>query len=221
MGLPENIYKEVTKLTGELIEAGLCDVQSYPILRTVGHKTCEITFSEDHDLAYILKNIPYNEVYEEIKRNKSYNLYMADGGIIQIQYLVRDGEIIKHRLAFFPSPSLEEYQNNPDIYENDEIYADVLMKNVVTSPIRFDFDREAFVEGSHPMSHLTIGQYKNCRIPVGGPISPYLFLHFVLSSFYNTAYNKCSNSLTVFECSYSSTITTSEARNIHIMASFK
>ncbi len=142
---------------------------------------------------------------------------MLDGAIVQLQYTIIGNVIERHRLAFFPSPDLSEYQNNPDLYDTDEIYADVIMRNIVSSPIRFDFDRAAFVDDEHPMSHLTIGQYKNCRIPVGGPLSPYLFLHFILRAFYNTALRKCSETISKFKYSLPHTITLKEQEHLHLL----
>ena len=65
------------------------------------------------------------------------------------------------------------------------------MKNIVPFPIRFDFDADdkRHVDLSHPKSHLTLGQYQNCRIPVSAPITPIVFVKFILRNFYNTAYH--------------------------------
>ena len=62
---------------------------------------------------------------------------MLDGALIQMTYEFSDKKLRRHRLAFFPSPHLEEFQNNPDIYLDDEIYADVVAKNIVSFPVRF------------------------------------------------------------------------------------
>ena len=71
-------------------------------------------------------------------------------------YLFEEDKLIKYRLAFFPSPSLEEFQNNSEIYEIDEIYADVIAKNILPVPIRFDYDPKSSIKIEHPSSHLTI-----------------------------------------------------------------
>jgi hypothetical protein len=213
----ENVLKEIRTLTADLIEAGLCNDQNYPVLNKTAKARYEISFSGDDDLAITLKNIPYIDVYSELLINKSFNLFMLDGALVQLQYTILSGRVEKHRLAFFPSPDLSEYQNSPEIYETDEIYADVVMRNIVSSPIRFDFDRLAFVEDIHPMSHMTIGQYKNCRIPVGGPLSPYLFIHFILRAFYNTALRKCSDRLTRFKYTFEPTITPREQEHLHLL----
>lgn len=101
----------------------------------------------------------------------SYNMRMLDGALIHMMYRFRNNQLEAHRLAFFPSPFLGEFQNNPEIYLEDEIYAEVIMRNIVPFPLRFDFDcrEEVVVEMYHPKSHLTLGQYQNCRIPVSSP----------------------------------------------------
>lgn len=216
MALADSIFTQIQKLTGDLISCGLSSDQNFPAMKnTISGDT--ITFSGEEDLSITLKNINYAEMYDELKAKRQFNIQLIDGALVQIQYIVENDEIKKHRLCFFPSVDLSEYQNNSEIYECDEIYADVLAKNIVGSPIRFDFDPQNFLEDAHPMSHMTIGQYKNCRIAVGGPLSPYLFIHFILKSFYNTALNLHSNSITEFEHAFGMTITEVERRTLHLM----
>ena len=102
------------------------------------------------------------------------------------------------------------------IYENDEIYADILYKNIVPFPIRFDFDLSNFIEIEHPRTHLTLGQYKNCRIPVSEPLTPELFINFILRNFYNTVFNKYSNEITVGKEHFNKTITGNEKSIFHL-----
>ena len=56
--------------------------------------------------------------------------------------------------------------------------------------LQFDYDPKSSIKIEHPSSHLTIGQYKNCRIPVSLPITPNIFIDFILRNFYNTASNE-------------------------------
>ena len=69
--------------------------------------------------------------------------------------------------------------------ELNALYAEVA-KDVVTTPC-FDFDTTAFSDYIHPMSHFTVGQYRNCRIPVLGALTPYRFLNVVLRPFSGAA----------------------------------
>jgi len=206
---------EINQITRKLIELGLSDDQNYAVLREIGASRIEVTFQGDTGLAYVLKNTPYSDLYKELKSNRDYNMSLPDGGLIQIQYVFQDDEVDKHRLAFFPSPDLSEFQNEPEVYEMDLVYADILESKVVTTPLRFDFDRQAYVENEHPMSHVTIGQYKNCRIPMRSAISPFRFMEFILGSFYNTAYRNFRDQITDNGLMHPETITDLEARRVH------
>ena len=88
---------------------------------------------------------------------------MIDGALLQLMYRFQKTELESHRLAFFPSPYLEEFQNNPDVYKDDAMFTEVVFRNIVPFPLRFDYDsrNEVFIEVHHPKSHLSLGQYKN------------------------------------------------------------
>jgi hypothetical protein len=216
MATPDDLRQEIECLTGDLISVGLCIDQNYPVIdRQVGNVET-IGFGKLDNLSITLKNIPYVEAYQALRDNRSYNIKFIDGGIVQMLYRFKGGELEKHRLAFFPAPDLLEYQNNSDVYESDEMYGDVIHRNVVTTPIRFDFDREAFIDYDHPVSHLTIGQYKNCRIPVSGALSPFFFLNFILRAFYNTPFKKFCDQIAEHEYEFESTITQNEMRHMHV-----
>ncbi|MOA36537.1 hypothetical protein D3C78_1580660 [compost metagenome] len=92
------------------------------------------------------------------------------------------------------------------------------MRNIVVFPIRFDFDSTegTYREIEHPKSHLTLGQYKNCRIPVNAPVTPYAFLAFLLRNFYHTAFKKHTDAITQFNEYFESSIFESERAIGHI-----
>lgn len=215
---PEQVHKQVEKLTADLVGLSLCDRQNFPAIRDLGQGLREVGIGERGNTSYALKNIPYLEIYKELERTQTYNLRMLDGALVQMMYRFRDNEVEAHRLTFFPSPFLEEFQNNPEIYLEDEIYAEVIMKNIVPFPLRFDFDcrEEVVVEIDHPKSHLTLGQYQNCRIPVSAPLTPYHFIGFILRNFYNTVYRKYADQLTNFTHYFESSITDRERDLLHV-----
>ncbi len=185
------ILNQIKKITSSLIAVSLSESQNFP-----SENGGSIYISGNPDLSIALRNVSYSEIYNILEKDKNYNIKMVDGALIQLMYSFSDaGELKKYRLAFFPSPSLEEFQNNNEIYELDEIYADVIKKNIVTTPIRFDYDPDNSIVVEHPKSHLTIGQYKNCRIPLSNPITPNIFIDFILRNFYNTAKTKYSEDL--------------------------
>jgi len=220
MPTPKDIYHQVKKLTADLVGLSLCDRQNFPALCDLGHGCQEVSIGDRGKISYALKNIPYHEIYSELERTKTYNLRMLDGALIQMMYRFRDCQVEIHRLAFFPSPFLEEFQNNPKIYLEDEIYAEVIKKNIVPFPFRFDFDcRDGVaVDVKHPQSHLTLGQYQNCRIPVSAPITPYHFIGFIMRNFYNTVFCKYYKQISAFSQAFNISITSREKEMIYIQA---
>lgn len=143
---------------------------------------------------------------------------MPDGALVQLNYVYEDSCLRRHRLAFFPSPDLEEFQNNPEIYLEDEVYADVIARNIVPFPIRFDFDSndDCHKPVHHAKSHLTLGQYQNCRIPVSGPLSPFWFVTFVLRNFYHTAFLRYAERAPQFNEAFDESIIVEERRVVYV-----
>lgn len=203
-------------ITQKLIKVGLSDNQNFPTNQSIGKNKYQIAYSRMQDLSVVLKNIEYTQVYQELDKGKNYNIKMADGALIQMMYTYKNSQLSSHRLAFFPSPFLHEFQNEPEIYELDEIYADIIAKNILPVPIRFDYDPDNHQELDHPKCHLTLGQFKNCRIPVCSPIMPNVFISFILRSFYNTALRKFSDELNLKNSLFPQTITIEERKLLHI-----
>jgi len=181
------IKQQINSLVLYLVDTGIASDQNLPFCRSNHGSKIEVTFSGARHVSVAMKDKPYTEIYDHLVRERAYNVKMVDGAMIQMMYLFDDTALETHRLAFFPSPYLEEFQNHPKIYLEDEIYADIVAKNIVTFPLRFDYDaREGvFKELEHPKSHLRLGQYENCRIPVTAPVTPYQFTQFILRNFYH------------------------------------
>lgn len=143
-----------------------------------------------------LRDISYEEIYIEIESNDGYHIKLPDGGLLIFQYTFDSaGTLTKHRLCYFPSFSLPSVDEAPHLYENDELYGDVILRKLVRFPIRFDYDPGAHKDVIHPVSHLTLGQYENCRIPINGAVSPNAFVMFLLRNFYFNSYRKEKNKL--------------------------
>jgi len=218
MPTPEAIRSQIEQLTSNLIELSLSIDQNYPSLREKANGILDVGLGSSIGLSLVLKNQPYRNIYDELDQSRMFNIKMVDGALVQLMYRFRQGILEAHRLAFFPSPYMEEFQNNPEIYKEDEMFAEVIAKNIVPFPFRFDFDsrEEVVVEQKHPQSHLSLGQYKNCRIPVNAPVTPYYFMNFLLQNFYNTAYIKFCGRLTVFSNQFSETIQDSERNFVYV-----
>lgn len=191
---PKATLSEVQQLTVAMVELGLSNEQNFPTTQGNPERAFEISVGNAAAMTVALKNLAYQEIYQELDQARSYNFKLLDGALVTLRYRFHFGQISEHSLTFFPSPDLEIFQTEPDIYLQDEVYAEVVSRNVVPFPIRFDFcsDVDKFVEMHHPYSHLTLGQYENCRIPVCSPVGPFTFGNFLLRNFYNTAFVKYS-----------------------------
>jgi hypothetical protein len=184
------IKKQINVLIKFLLEQGLADDSNFPYSNDLNSKLVNITFQGADYISEMIKNdySSYTHMYEILKQNRAYSIKMLDGAFIQMTYSFRQDVLESHRLGFFPSPELEQFQNNPDIYSPDEIHSEFTSKNIAPCLIRFDFDTRDNVHKiiSHPKSHLTLGQYTSCRIPVSHPISPFHFIEFIIRNFYSS-----------------------------------
>lgn len=213
-----DVLKEIKSITQYLTTEGLTNDQNLPRRHTRPDRVEVIDYPTILPGASLLRDEPYQDVYLTQLAGRSYNFLMLDGAMIQMTYNFKARKLVGSRLAFLPSPDLSEYQNDPDSYIHDDMFAEVVNRRVVTVPLRFDFDTDAKVvkEIHHPASHLTLGQYANCRIAATAAITPGAFVEFILRSFYNTASRKHSSGIPAASHRFESTITTLESSLVHI-----
>jgi hypothetical protein len=218
---PKETLKQIHDLTGAVIEIGLSEEQNYSSTHGDTTGTFEISVATASAMSVALKNVSYRDVYQELEKARCFNIKMLDGGLISLRYRFSDGVVTGHSLSYFPSPDLEHFQNDPELYLEDEAYADAIAGNIVPFPVRFDYSSDVakFVEVDHPFSHMTLGQYKNCRIPVCSPLGPLTFGGFIFRSFYNTAFRKYSEQIPVSDVWFPKSITNNERRVPHLVCS--
>jgi hypothetical protein len=216
---PKDTLRQLNRLTSALVGLSLSNEQNFPSLHGSPTGAFEITVNNASRLTAALKNAAYSDIYHELDHGRCYNFKMLDGALITLRYRFARGDICEHSLCFFPSPNLEQFQNDPDLYLSDEIYADIIARSIVPFPIRFDFSNDIarFTEIDHPYSHLTLGQYKNCRIPVCSPVGPLTFGGFILRNFYNTAFRKYSSQIPSVALLFTNTITPKERGIPHMV----
>lgn len=216
---PQQTLQQINKLTQALVGLSLSNEQNFPAMQQKPNSVVEISVSTASGMSVALKNVAYRDIYGELLGARCFNVKMIDGALIILRYRFQRKTICEHSLSYFPSPDLEQFQNEPEIYLEDDIFADVVAKNIVPFPIRFDFssDHSKFVPVHHPYSHLTLGQYKNCRIPVCSPLSPLVFGGFILRNFYNTAFRKFSADLPVSRLAFAKTLADEERLIPHVI----
>ena len=218
MPSPVRIKEQINRIVAYLVEISLSDSQNYAFQRKHHDNLEEVTFEKADYISSALKDRAYEEIYHELVKNGAYTVRMLDGALIQMMYIFSNTDLQRHRLAFFPAPHLDDFQDNPIVYLEDEIYADITSKGKVPFPIRFDYDARSdiHVKLKHPKSHLTLGQYKNCRIPVTAPMTPFWFIDFVLRNFYHTAFTRYADGLPSRSSSFPESILPDERGVVHI-----
>ncbi len=209
----------VNQLIQSLVEMGLADDQQFAFQRSGRDDLVEVTFPKAGQVSMALKDRSYEAIYQHLAQERAYNLRMLDGALIQMMYEFDDATLQRHRLAFFSAPHLDDFQDNPEIYLNDEIYADVVARNIVPVPLRFDYDARDghYQELLHPKAHLTLGQYERCRIPLTAPMTPFCFINFILRNFYHTAFARYADRLPAQKGSFPESIFPIERSVVHLV----
>jgi hypothetical protein len=216
---PRQTLKQIRTLTEAFVGLSLSNEQNFPATYGFVDASFEISVNNAANMSVALKNVAYRDIYSEMEKARCFNVKMLDGALIAFRYRFLAGAIREHSLSYFPSPDLEHFQNEPELYLEDDIYADVIAKNIVPFPVRFDYsdDPAKFVDVHHPYSHLTLGQYQNCRIPVCSPLGPIAFGKFILRTFYNTAFRKYSEDIPSSSLVFANTITENERKIPHMV----
>lgn len=212
-----SVQRAIDEIIGSLVEQGWLDDQRRSFLRRLGSNQWEISFQGAEYIANILNLTDYARIYKELNDTRSFNGKLLDGGLLQFQYLFQQDCLIKHRLAYFPSPNLKQFQTDPESYIRDEMYHEIVSRHIITFPIRFDYDPTAAQTLVHPACHLTLGDFRYCRIPVSAPLAPHWFADFILRNFYRTSQYDPVASLPSNDIAFFDTIEADERRLIHIV----
>ena len=216
--LHRSILRELEGTTSYLISEGLADDYVSAFERQTGAGCYSIRFSNSSASFSVLSSVRYAELYSDQRRARQYNFRMLDGALIQMSYEFDTVGLLRHRLAFLPAPDLLEFQNHSELYSEELLYADVVDMRIVTVPLRFDFDRREKIAADlvHPVSHLTLGNYNRCRVPVSAGVTPHAFVGFILRSFYGLASDSLVGSLPAPIVRFDGCIADAERRVIHI-----
>lgn len=188
------VEEDLRNLLYSMIELGIVDDQNFPFPRQISNNRWEISFNGAEGISCAINYESYEELYRELWQNRLYNAKLVDGGLLQLLYQFDEERLIKHRLAFYPSPTLRPFQDIPQDYMEDQLYIEIVSRRLIPFPLRFDFDLNAARDVEHPQCHLTLGDAKGCRIPVSAPLTPRWFIEFILRNFYQTQnYNFVAN----------------------------
>lgn len=212
------VKDELEQVLYALIQKSIADDQNFPFLRQLAKGGWEISFKGAESISSVLNyNNSYEELYQELVLSRAYNVKLVDGGLLQLRYLFRENTLVKHCLAYYPSPALRPFQEAPEEYMADQLYLEIISRRLIPFPLRFDFDLDAAKELEHPQCHLTMGDAKGCRIPVSAPLTPRWFAEFVLRNFYQTERYNFVENLPKHRFFFDVTITDRERELIHLI----
>ncbi len=218
---PSIIKEDIDGLISDLIGKGICDDSNFSAIRRSRNET-DITFIGSEHVSIALGDIEYAVIYHELAEKRSYNMRLIDGALLQMMYRVKNSQLLKHRLAFYPSPNLLPFRDDPDAYICDELFIEIIHRRIVPFPLRFDFDASEGVyrDSVHPKSHLTLGDAKGCRIPVTAPVTPRWFVEFILRNFYQTDKYDTISGLPIHRIFFEETITMGERKMMHMVVPY-
>lgn len=136
--------------------------------------------------ALSLFNIHRIQAYRSWVAEGSYSAVLYDGALLQMSFEVVGNQVIRHRLAYVPTPlELDSawLRSDPFLEVFDTHLAAAEHNDFcLRGSVRFDFDLEAAAV-EHPAAHLTFGG-DGVRIPLIGPVSVGHFARFVFHNFY-------------------------------------
>ena len=214
----ENIDLFIKNILMELMYKSLCIDQNKPSKRNIQSEIIIDSGKKNDDgfnMSYLMKdNVKYEDIYAYCLEHRHFICELFDGSLIQLMYVIKNGNIAKHNLSYFPNPDALNFMiANKENINND--YCDDINKiNIVRFPLRFDYNTIA--TNSEPLSHLTLGSFKNCRIPVTSPLLPRHFFDFILKFFYNAAYNSASINIAKNQICLPLTLTEDQKQDFHI-----
>ncbi len=129
-------------------------------------------------------NINYSTLIDKILEQRDYTLLLYDKSIIQYEFIIKNGEIIKERLLFikkhnkiWPKNELNKFDGDDEDWFNDNLGFPIV--------IRIDYDSINAQPVIHPDVHLTLSNHESCRIPVKSIMQVSEFIQFILFNFYN------------------------------------
>lgn len=214
--MKSEITSQLKFLTHLFIETNFSIRQNYPKFLS---ESQELSWENHKNLAFTLKDSPYDEMYSAVKNEKDFNFQLLDWALVQLKYTFNRDRIIKHVLCYYPFPGREKFSDNPEEFEEtyygNKLFADIVDRKFITSPIRFDFTSD-HQDLDHPKVHATLGNITSCRIAVSKPISPLRFMHFILRNFYFNKFKEIFNDAQ-FKCplKFEETITKKEKQLLH------
>lgn len=207
-----DFMSDYNNIVRELYEKEMIrDIKSH-VINDFG-EVVEITHENKSNESNILydRHLPIEKIMNILLENKEYNLLLYDRSIIKYQFTISNGKICKERLIFIKKHNYLWTKDEINKKDIDDFGIDWFQEEAsIPIVIRIDYDDENYEDIIHPITHMTLSNYEECRIPMMGAVTLYNFMNFVLNFFYNDSL-KCSS---VFE-ETNITISQNEKKRLH------
>ena len=181
------IYRDILNTITALRTENLLRDESGVSIKPLSQNTWSISYSTKNDSGSIVydKNISFACLADNLLQNRQYTILLYDKSIVQVEFMIRDNEIIKERLVFMKKHNVIW---NPDeineLEANDEHWFDVETGIPIVFRIDYDPSPGVFKEIDHPKTHFTLSNHESCRIPIRGIVTFSEFMRFVLKHYY-------------------------------------
>lgn len=180
--------------------------------RQTGASAFEISFSGKSDANSVMldKHVSASFVMNTLLQERQYTILLYDKGIIQAEFCINNGEIVKERLIFLKKHNRiwDKEEISVADAEDEDWFAD---EESVPTFLRIDYDPSSHIECDHPAAHLTLANNESCRIPIQDAVTFSEFIRFVLLHFYSIKLDTES-----FRFDKEQTITKLEQKMLHI-----
>lgn len=187
---PNELRNEIQRFIASAWDVGLARDSNISVSQAIGGRRYLVSWKNAEPLLIEGHYETSWRQYSRWIRNRQYSLLLADYSFLQISYVLKRGEIVKHRLVYYPCPVEidPELAGELGIADYFELLRDseLLSRVRLEVPLRFEFDPDSAGSG-HPASHLHLSR-DCCRIPVYAPLSLGRFVRFIFCHFYPQEY---------------------------------
>jgi len=203
-------------------------ISAYPDKKNIILKPATKRFSESswdsEEMHQKEKLSVYASKHVKKRKVEDFTFLMIDSAIIQCYYNFDKENLVMQKMAFYQSPFVKSFDSDPKSYlDSDPLENPSEEENLgAVTCFRFDYNLDDFEECLHPKTHLHLGSFKNCRIPVISPLKIATFFSFIIKNFYSVTYKsfqehlKINKGLYNKEGDFSITVTDNEMKHLHL-----
>lgn len=140
-----------------------------------------------------LRELTYFDQWKTARKNSWYHLELEDHSLIMFGETTNSASF-SYLQCPLAAPSFKEFldglevpntpRNRRELRDEYEMVLDTADLRSHITPVRFDYDENGYLCGSHPVSHIHVGLDNNIRLGTNRKLTPISFLLFVMRQMY-------------------------------------